>query len=402
MKVKLASIKEKITSIYWFIPGLIIIAIVTSLFILKRFHVDSTNDFIQEVIFIYAEPEAVRLLLSSIATSVMTVLGVLFSIIIVVMQQMSNQYTPRVVANFTRSKIAQTVLGFFVGTFIYCLLLLMNVGNESTTGDNLPNIAISVAGLLAIICLLLLVYFIHDITQAIQSTSIISGIKNEAIEALENVIRDRRESNKSENYLNKERGFQKCIIIHADKAGYLDTIDWPRLPRKIKASEWEVVFHKSSGDFVQKEMELMTIWSNEIVDAQICMDIFNISSMRTISQDPAYGIQKLSDISLKALSPGINDPSTAIEAINSMTTVLTEFAKKYPMQDVVILDERRAIRFVTCGFEEILEKSYGPTLSFSKEHSSIRSLIKDNLYFLLEVTRDPSVKNYLKYKASSL
>src|SRR5690606_3748620 len=251
--------------------------------------------YIQDIFFLKAKAPAVRMLLSSIATSVMTVLGVMFSIIVVVIEQMSSQYTPRVVSNFTRSTMAQFVLGIYVGTFAYCLILLMNIGSENETGIPIPRLAVAFSGVFAILCLVCLIFYIHHITKSIQSTEIIKNIAREAIYSLRNEVKDRDAAHVNSPV--RTRPFQHSYIVHSSHIGYIDSIYWENLSGKLKVNDWEIHLNKNAGDFIQKDMELMTIWTDVPLTNDILFkieEVYEISPSRSIAQDPTYGIQKLS------------------------------------------------------------------------------------------------------------
>lgn len=403
VKVRFALIIEKITSAFWVIPGLITVGLIGFFFFIKDYTLVSTNLFIQDIFFLEAEPSAVRTLLGSIATSLMTVLGVMFSIIVVVIEQMSSQYTPRVVSNFTRSTMAQFVLGFYVGTFCFCLILMMNIGATNTQEDPIPRLAVASAAILALVCLMLLVLYIHHITRSIQSTDIIKNIARESIYSIRNVVKD-REGSHQESPL-RSTGFKFCAILHAHKIGYVESVYWEKITKKVKVKSWEVHFHKAPGDFIQKDMELLSIWSdtpmpeNELKDLE---NIFHLEASRTMSQDPLYGIQKLSDIALKALSPGINDASTAIESIHSITAVLLEFIEHFPVRNRIHLDQNRVIVLQPIELEKIIQNGYDAILKFGHEHEAVKELIRMDLRFIQSRVAQHDLKKHIEWKIQSI
>lgn len=403
MKVRIALIIEKITSHFWIIPGLMTLGFIGLYFALRDITLVSTNLYIQQIFFLEADPDAIRTLLSSIATSLMTVLGVMFSIIVVVIEQMSSQYTPRVVSNFTRSTMAQFVLGAYVGTFSYCLILLMSIGDTNTTENPIPRLAVAFSGIFALSCLALLVLYIHHITKSIQSTEIIKNIARESIHSIRNVAKD-RDSAHHESAV-RTKGFKYCSILHAHRIGYIDSIYWERIQKKIKVKNWEIHFHKAPGDFIQKEMELLSVWTDEPINPKELSEleeIFEIESSRTISQDPGYGVQKLSDIALKALSPGINDPSTAIESIHSITAVILEFLEHNPIRNRVHMDENRVIIFQPYELEKMLHNGYDAILRFSNEHESVKELIRLDLRYIQSKVGQFDLKKHLEWKIQTI
>jgi uncharacterized membrane protein len=130
--------------------------------------------------------------------------------------------------------------------------------------------------------------------------------------------------------------------------------------------------------------------------------VFEISSSRTISQDPAYGVQKLSDIALKALSPGINDPSTAIEAIHSITAVILEYMTHTPIRNRVHLDKSKVIIFEPTEAEKLIQNGYDAILRFSENHNSIKDLIRKDLRFIQNKIQQHDLKKHLEWKIQTI
>lgn len=402
MKVRIALWIEKITSLFWIIPGIMALSFISLGFVLKDFDAAPAKGLLREIFFMKAEPEAVRLLLSSIATSIMTVIGVVFSIIILVIEQMSNQYTPRVISNYSRSKMAQIVLGLFAGTFGYSLVLLMNI-NGIESQKQIPGLAVALAGIMAFLCLFFLIIYIHSVTKSIQSTQIIKDITEESIESLRNVIKDREDAH-NESMI-RSKGFNHCHILHSSKVGYIDSISWEKLGDKLKFPDWEIHFHKTAGDYVQKEMEILSVWSDVPIDGETLSkleDIIEVAPNRTISQDPGYGIQKLSDIALKALSPGINDPSTAMEAIHSITTILLEYLREFPIRNRVHLKGNKVLIFLPIDPHKLIQKGYDHILSFSEKHEVVKDLVRQDLRYIQRKVKEHDLKRHIEYMIHSI
>lgn len=365
------------------IPALIAGILTALVFILKSKIIVSYDPVIKEIFFLKAEKEAVQLLLSSIATSIMTVLGVVFSVIVVVMAQMSSQHTPRVVSNFTRSTMAQVVLGFYVGTFIYNLILLMNLQTGEDDNKSLAVIAVAGAFFLAITCLILLIFYIHHVTQSIQSTGIIGSIAKETVHSLRNISSDRRE--KSTSCDSPIKTYKHDIKIISSRVGYIEFIDWNRLTEKISSKKWNIYLHVKTGNFIQKNEELMTFNSDEDIDSsskELLQEMFRICSDRTYSQDFEYGIQKLKDMGLRALSPGINDPSTAIEVINALTVIFSEYQKHPDFNKTVRIDADRSLSFLPVYMNDLLKENFDHLSNFSSDHPNVKSSLRKNLEIL--------------------
>lgn len=383
MKVYVAYLYEKITNAFWVIPCLVAFGIIGSLVITINLEIPDQFRWMEKLISFKTNPEGARTILGSIATAAMTVVGVLFSITIVVLQQASNQFTPRVVQNFIRSTISQMVLGFFIGTFVYCLLLLTNIQPKpgAAAEFSVPQISLSFAIFLALVCMLLLITYIQHITRAIQSTEIVSTITKETIRTLKNMIED-REENGVDNGKAEEIKLDYEYVVHSRDHGFLQKLNWKALTKIHPEETWTLEIIRDLGDFLHLGDELYRIktarmWSPE--EQLDFLECFTIGETRTNAQDPKFGIKKLVDISLRALSPGINDPSTAEEAINGITSILLIYAKRYPIPHNISLSKRRHISLPDNHAEEFLSLAYDQLLQFGSEHDPVKKHIHRDL-----------------------
>lgn len=261
-----------------------------------------------------------RSILATIAQSVVTIAGVSFSITIVALSLAANQYTPRVLRNYMRDHGNQVVLGGLVGIFTYCIIVLRTIqgGEESFV----PAVSVIVALAFSIIAIGLFVYFVHHVATSIQAASIISSIAVETQEVVRKMFP--REAEQGPPGTDSPEDNAGCVI-EASKSGYLQTIEVDALSA---LAEKEGVLFKlvaSVGDFVLHSSPLLKgSWRIQphrdlVTKVQRC---FNIQPYRTIEQDPAFGMRQIVDVAVKALSPGINDPTTAITCLNYLGSIL--------------------------------------------------------------------------------
>lgn len=396
MKVYLAYIWERITNAFWIIPCIVALGIISTLILTVNLEIPDQYQWMEKLISFKTNPEGARTILGSIATASMTVVGVLFSITIVVLQQASTQYTPRVVQNFVRSKTSQIVLGFFIGTFIYCLLLLTNIQPKpgAATEFSVPQISLSFSIILALVCMLLLITYIQHITKSIQSTEIISTITKETIRTLKNIIQDREENNVDDKESEEINLDYEYVILSQDH-GYFQKLDWKSLAKLHKDETWTLDVIRDLGDFLHLGDELYKLktereWTED--ERLEFLECFTIGETRTNAQDPKFGVRKLVDISLRALSPGINDPSTAEEAINGITSVMLVYSEHYPIPHSVPLSKRRYITLPENKAEEYLSVAYDQLLQFGEDHLPVKKHIHRDLKKLLHRSESDEVK----------
>lgn len=323
-------------------------------------------------IFVGYSAEAARLILSSICTALMTVIGVLFSITIVVIQQVSAQYSPRVVEIFIKSRNSQFVLGLYVGTFIYGILLLRQIPSlETGDGFQIPQSAISLAILFSLICISFLVQYVHYITHAIKSTNIIKSIIAEGLEYLAEYEDFKNSYAQTIEYEN----LPETVKLKAPTYGYFQSY----LPEKIdrilgteSRAKVRLVVH--IGEYINSGTVVAEIQSREKLPEKIIKSLdgtFSIGAERTHTQDVRYSIRQLVDITLRALSPGINDPTTAMEALNGIGVLLTEWMKQTKHSGLFSLKMGNQLIIPQFTLDDLLEQSFAQTIVSAKGHYQV-------------------------------
>jgi uncharacterized membrane protein len=398
MKSRAAYWLEILRSSFWLLPtmiSLLILALAVMVGVLEAW-----SPQLAALPFLGgATVEGTRLLLSSIATAVMTVVGVLFSVTILVLQQVSQQYSPRVIDNFIRSRANQTVLGFYVGTFGYSLILLRTIHDGEQNPSGPPQLGPLIAILLALTCLALLIYFIHLLARSIKSNMILAAIRQEATKTLADLQSD-LEMNHHAGEAPPE--WHRCeFLLRAARDGYLQEVSWWQLARILKGEPWQGETLVIPGDYIHKEMPLLRVRTGtRLMEKQRrrIEKIFVIDLVRTHSQDGRFGVRQMVDIALKALSPGVNDPSTAVEAVNEIGTVLLYYSNNcirsrdvsYPDGSRLMLKEPSYGEFVDLCVNEIALAGRG---FFLVEHAILKII---NL--ALEGLADPERREVLETK----
>ncbi len=330
MKNRLAAIRDQLRSSYWFIPT--VLAVLAVLLSILTIQLDETIDTRQGWVvgLIYVEsPEGARAVLSTVSSSMITVAGVVFSLTMVVLSLSSQQYGPLVLGQFMRDRGSQFVLGIFTATFIYCLLSLRTIrGNEDSRF--VPTISVLVGLGLAITSLAMLIYFIHHVSESIQSTSIIARISDHLLDNIDTVFPEEI-GEEREIMVNivppdiEEQFNREGVEITAGKSGYLQRIDDETILRV--AQEYDVILQLtlrpgqflSNGDLLLRTLPPERIHNglyNEVQKA------FILGKSRTQTRDVEFLFMQLSAIALRALSPAINDPYTAMMCIDRLGQAL--------------------------------------------------------------------------------
>ncbi len=276
-------------------------------------------------------------MVSAIASSMITVAGVTFSITIAALSQASQQYTPRILRNFMRDRSNQIVLGSFAGIYVYCLTVLRTIRvDDEATGAFVPSISIWVAFLHAVAGTALLVYFIHHVARSLQASKIIADVAEETIKALEEHFPEAR---KAQEEAATRKSVQDTIThwepVPAPSTGYVQTVEIEPLLRASAEHDIVVRIEHGPGHFVISGLPIAWIGTDtskrrtdDASISRVVASCFGLGNFRTVEQDPAFGIRQIVDTAIKALSPGINDTTTAATAVHYLCAILVHIADR--------------------------------------------------------------------------
>jgi uncharacterized membrane protein len=319
--------------------------------------------------------DAARQILTSIAASVITVVGIVFSITIVTLTLASTQFGPRMLRNFIRDRGTQLTLGTFVATFVYCVLVLVSIG-PGDHGDFVPHISITTTFGLALVDLAVLIYFIHHIATQIQLPEVIASIARDLAQAVELQSADnpKRDAGRPENAPSLGELMDTVenygAVIRTPKSGYLQFIRHRTLVRIAARADAVIRLPYRPGHFLVEGRELATVWPAEAAEhvARYLERAQVTGSYRTLTQDVAFGVDQLVEIAIRALSPAVNDTFTALTCVDWLGDSLCKIARVWAPTEAhrdrsgvirVISDQVSYERLVQRAFEKIRQASRG-------------------------------------------
>jgi uncharacterized membrane protein len=387
---------ERLRSSLWFVPMLIVGAAIVLAAVLAEIDTTSRGLALAERwprVF-GASAEGARELLSTIAGSMMTVVGVTFSITVVALALAASQYTSRVLRNFMRDRTNQVVLGTFVGVFAYCLVVLRTIrgGDE---GAYVPALAILGALMLAIVAIIFLIYFIHHIAEQIQVASIIQATATETTAAVDRLFPDpldgEGEDAAAHSALN-ERATEPWTSVAAARTGYVQSIDVEGLFDLACEERLVLRIDKVIGDFAVEGLPLLSAAGKPIDDALAgkLASAYDIGRDRTVYQDPAYGIRQIVDVALKALSPASNDSTTAVNCVDFLGAILARIASR--RIDSPLRADGDELRVIARGptFEQLLAEAFNEIRQNGADNCAVLSRLVLTLGVIGGQTATPS------------
>ena len=306
-------------------------------------------DFKENISFILVKSkEDARLVLGTLVGSIISLMVFSFSMVMIVLNRASSTLSPRVIPGLITDKSNQIVLGFYLGSIIYSLILIVNVQSEETI--NTPDFGILLAMIFGITCLAFFMYFIHTISQNIQVDNILDSIYSNTRKEMERLTlaEDEIEGEKP----NTENWF----TLNTSKAGYFKKVRVNELVKLCEHHEIKVQMIEPVGFFFVESSPLVCI--DKKIDQEIKDEIENcfiLYPQEWVSDHYVFGFKQISEIAVKALSPGINDPRTAIKAIHQLTLL---YIKKIKMREKYILQDSQGENrffFKEITFEKLLD-----------------------------------------------
>jgi len=325
---------DYLRSSFWFVPSLMVSgSIVLAAALIEIDSAGRDEWFAQWPRLFGAGAEGARGMMSTIASSMMTVVGVTFSMILVVLALASSQYTSRVLRNFIRSRVTQVVLGTFAGIFTYCLIVLRTIrGNDASAF--VPTLAVFFGFLLALGGVSTLMFFIHHVASSIQASSIIATVANETMLTIDRLFPGRLEQGSNDDdeqpaILPLPKGSWQSVP--AKRNGYLKNVDSEALLRLARKHKTIVCMERGIGDFVVENTTLVSLALEDPPDVELIgalQSAFILDRHRTLEQDAAFGIRQIVDMALRALSPSTNDITTAVMCVDYLTAILSRVASR--------------------------------------------------------------------------
>jgi len=369
MKVKIQNLWYRLRGSFWFLPALMAIAAILLSFTTTA--IDRIYLYRQNTVawLVYSgDPDGARTVLSTIAGSMITVAGVVFSITIVVLTLASSQFGPRLIKNFMNVRANQIVLGTFVATFIYSILVLHTVNAEP--GETfVPGLSITAAIVMSLLSLGVLIFFIHSVSESIQAQNIIARVRRDLEKAVDRIFPEKLGKEEDSSLGLTKRVYdipttcdRDVCQVKAYQSGYLQTVDNDTLMRIAVEENLLIHLGYRPGNFITQGGCLVTIWPGEKVDDRLCKKIntiFILGPERTLEQDVEFAISQLVEIAVRALSPGINDPITAITCIDWLGASLCQLTNRR-MPTSHRYDDRNRLR-VICKpftFEGMLDAAF--------------------------------------------
>jgi uncharacterized membrane protein len=387
---------------FWFVPFLIVafsIALAVALLAADALVGDRWLARWPQVLG--ADAVGARAILSTIAGSMMTVVGVTFSMTLVTLSLASSQYSSRILRNFIRDRVTQVVLGIFGGIFTYCLIVLRTIRVDDEFGF-VASLAVSFSIVLAIGGIGVLIYFIHHIASSIQASSIIAVVADETMDAVDRLFPGAlgqsagTEASDQTPRVLAQRNWQ---MVPGIGDGYIQHVDGAALMHLACQHKTMVRMEHSIGAFMVQGTPLVSVALDAPPDEELVAALqaaYTISRHRTLDQDCAFGIRQIVDMAMRALSPSVNDTTTAIMCVDYLTAILSRLTvRDIPSSHRYVDGELRVIA-VGHTFASLVSESFDQIRSNAAGNVAILWRLLGAIQTIGSLTPDPLRRQVLR------
>lgn len=390
MKTKLKNIQERLVASYWVVPVAICVcaaAGAAGVLWYDRATADGRAPTLPEWITV-GSIDGARELLSTIAGSTITLAGVIFSITILILSFASSHYGPRLLRNFMRDLPSQCALGTFVSTYLYCLLVLRTLGEGDHT--SIPHAAVTGGLVLGMSSMGVLIFLVHHVARSIQVADIIHGVGADLDALIDTLIRCAERSDRLPEELSGEPE-GRAHRVNGAVDGYVQAVSLENLVELAASHDGAVRLHVAAGDHVTAGARVATWYakgrefSPEVLDAIRAAIVPGVQ--RTNEQDIEFPIDQLAEIAVRALSPGVNDPFTAIQCIDRLGGGLTRLAKVRWPGSVLRApnDATPRVWQLPITMRRLLDRSFGQVLHYGGANPVI---VRQVMKMLAEIAED--------------
>jgi uncharacterized membrane protein len=399
--------RDALRNSLWFVPVVEIFA-ATLLFVVT-YRVDQAADSGSLTLPDWVNSgsaDAARQILIGVAAAIITVVGLVFSILIVALTLASTQFGPRMLRTFIRDRGVQLTLGTFVATFFYAVLTLGSV-SHGENGHFVPHLSITVCLALTLIDVVILVYFIHHVAKSIQLPEVIAGIARELSNAISVEFSepgDLRGSLAAAGPLPAALESNGAPVI-ATRTGYLQFVRYSTLVEIAVEADAVVELLYRPGHFVARGLPLARVWPPSATDAvSRGLERAHVEGAhRTLRQDLSFAIDQLVEIALRALSPAVNDTFTAMTCIDWLSDGLCQITRAWHSRRVHF-DQRGKVRLIAAetSYERYVDRAFDKVRQAGRGMPAVMIRQLDAVARIMSETSTPAQRAVLVKQAEMI
>ncbi|HEA29119.1 MAG TPA: DUF2254 domain-containing protein [Leeuwenhoekiella sp.] len=328
--------------------------------------------------------ETARSILSTFIGGILSLTVFSFTMVMSVLSQASSNFSPRLLPDLISNKRHQIILGVYIGTLSYCIIILISLGAAGVDSSSL-GLSTMFAALLGVICIGLFVYFIHNISRAIQIQNIVDSISKSSSKYFDSKLAIQEKSKQSLETIDTSN----WALIKSSKSGYFRSFDPALLKDSIKSNENDIFVIPYINQHIWEGAPLLKIKKQPNEEERENLDFcVTLSPDRLEGEKGIGGMIKLMEIAVKAMSPGVNDPGTAIDAIVKLTQLLRYMLQLPQISAEKFNNEKLTIIKKIIDADEAMRVLIQPIRQYSKQDSAVCYVLIEALQF---ITQEPDI-----------
>nr|WP_301289615.1 DUF2254 domain-containing protein [Natronocella acetinitrilica] len=388
-----------VRSSFWFVPSLMASGAVALVFASVAVDEPLTDWLAVNLGWTFrGEAEAASAVMEVIAGSMITIAGVVFSMTLVALSLASSQLGPRLLRTFMRDTSTQVVLGTFIATFVYCLLVLRLIRRAEEV-EFVPNLSVSLGVLLAVASVGVLIYFIHHVSVSIQANEIAGRIGKELIQKIDQLFPEEigQEGQPGKTDLSNVKFIEAfdrdAKPVAADKDGYLQSIDGGALLALAMEKDFVVRLQRKPGNYIVAGLPLLLISPGSRVTDDLAKEVnsyFVMGDQRTTGQDIEFSVNQLVEMAVRAQSTGLNDPFTAIACVDLLGSALCRLAAR-DMPSPFRHDCRNQLRLIARAdtFVDFVDAAFNQIRQYSRSSAAVTIRLLETIAVIAEFVHRP-------------
>lgn len=366
----------KMVSSIAFYPALIAIGfLLLSWVMLEIDFSESGKHFKQQLSWLsLKDASTARTIVSTIAAGILSLTVFSFSMVMIVLNQAASQMSNRILNSMIENRFQQVILGFFIGAIVYALFLLSTI-RDINSGIYVPALSIYLLIFLTVVDMFLFIYFLDYVTQTVKYETVIHRVQKQTLKAME-----RHYTQVTEESVPELIG--ETVIVGAEESGYYQGFDKKQLIKLAQDEQMVVKILTAPGTHVLQGEPFMLVAAQKPLDEELCTKLYLSTDFfhgQPVERNPDYGFRHITEVAVKALSPGINDPGTAVLGMNALKTLfLYRMHHHRPYRNEDGKGQLRVVE-LSLTFERLFRESFEPIWLYGKDDYFIRNAFLDLL-----------------------
>ncbi|MEO6638488.1 MAG: DUF2254 domain-containing protein [Ginsengibacter sp.] len=325
-----------------------------------------------------------RSIISTVAGAIISLTVFSFSMVMIVLNQAASQMSNRVLTSMIENRFQQVILGFYIGTIVYALFLLSTI-RDINSGVYVPALSIYILILLTVIDIFLFIYFLDYVTQTVKYETVIHRVQKQTMDTMKKNFVDIRDETISWDGL-------PGVEVFTKESGYFQGINKRKVLKIASEQNLYISFLHEETTYLIKGSLFMVVYCDHKIEDDLLKELLEATDFykgQPIDRNAYYGFNQLAEVAIKALSPGLNDPATAVISLHSLSDLFSYRLYHSPAEIINDDDGKPRIHIPFYSFSDLFEKCIHPIWNYGKDDQ----YIQDEIVLMVQQLKKADHKN---------